>query len=81
MDERVEPNIRFHAYKELAQYIYPKRKALEHSGEIAGHTPGGVVRGVGAKLLDATSRILSLIRTKQTPVRAHDMRSGYALLV
>lgn len=28
------PN-RFHSLKELAQYLYPKRKSLEHSGEIS----------------------------------------------
>lgn len=29
-----ESSDRFHALKELAQYLYPKRKALEHSGSI-----------------------------------------------
>lgn len=29
-----EPNLRFAALKEICQYLYPKRKALEHSGEI-----------------------------------------------
>lgn len=24
----------FHSLKELAQYLYPKRKSLEHSGEV-----------------------------------------------
>lgn len=32
--ESENPN-RFHSLKELAQYLYPKRKSLEHSGEIA----------------------------------------------
>lgn len=26
-----EPMLRFHALKEAAQYVYPKRKALEHT--------------------------------------------------
>lgn len=30
-----EQNLRFHALKELCQYLYPKRKAIEHSGEIS----------------------------------------------
>ena|SRR3712207_112879 len=38
-DESVEPGIRFQAYEELAQYIYPKRKALEHKGEMPGSSP------------------------------------------
>ena len=29
MDESIEVNIRLTAYKELAQYLYPKRKAIE----------------------------------------------------
>lgn len=28
------PGFRFQAAKELSQYIHPKRKAIEHSGEI-----------------------------------------------
>lgn len=27
-----EPKLQFDALKELAQYLYPKRKAIEHSG-------------------------------------------------
>ncbi len=30
MDETVEPSIRAQMYRELAQYIAPKRKAVEH---------------------------------------------------
>jgi hypothetical protein len=32
MDENVELSIRAQMYKELAQYVAPKRKAIEHSG-------------------------------------------------
>jgi hypothetical protein len=49
MDESVELEIRFHAYKELAQYIYPKRKALEHGGEMAGSAPPMFVIDIGEK--------------------------------
>jgi hypothetical protein len=31
---KLDITIRLNAYKELAQYIYPKRKAIEHSGGI-----------------------------------------------
>lgn len=30
-----EPNIRLQAIKEICKYLYPQRKAIEHSGEIA----------------------------------------------
>jgi hypothetical protein len=33
MDERTELSLRAHMYKELAQYIAPKRKAVEVAGE------------------------------------------------
>lgn len=29
-----EPQIRLQALKEICQYLYPKRKSLEHSGEL-----------------------------------------------
>lgn len=35
LDKDPENKDRFPALKELAQYLYPKRKALEHSGEIS----------------------------------------------
>lgn len=31
-DENADPAMRMMAHKEVAQYVYPKRKALEHSG-------------------------------------------------
>jgi hypothetical protein len=46
-DERVEISIRFQAYKELAQYIYPKRKAIEHSGDMPGSPPPVFVIDIG----------------------------------
>lgn len=30
-DENADPAMRLQAHKEVAQYVYPKRKALEHS--------------------------------------------------
>lgn len=33
-NEEAEPGLRFSALKEAAQYVYPKRKALEHSGKL-----------------------------------------------
>jgi hypothetical protein len=33
MDEGADRSLRFQAFKELAQYIHPKRKAIEISGE------------------------------------------------
>ena len=33
-DENADPSLRFNALKEAAQYVFPKRKAIEHSGEI-----------------------------------------------
>lgn len=38
-DPAVELDTRFQAHKEVAQYVEPKRKAIEHSG-----TDGGPVR-------------------------------------
>jgi len=32
-DKKEETSLRLHAAKELANYIYPKRKAIEHSTE------------------------------------------------
>lgn len=31
-----DPELSFHALKEVCQYLYPKRKALEHSGPDGG---------------------------------------------
>ena len=39
MDEKHPPELRGRMYAELAQYVYPKRKAVEHTGaggELAG---------------------------------------------
>ena len=47
MDESAELDVRLHAYKELAQYSYPKRKAIEHRGEMAGHAPPVFVVDIG----------------------------------
>jgi hypothetical protein len=47
--ERAELSIRFQAYKELAQYIYSKRKALEHGAETGGHRPPVFVIDIGEK--------------------------------
>jgi hypothetical protein len=39
MDESNEPALRGKMFAELAQYIHPKRKALEHSGPDGGAIP------------------------------------------
>ena len=33
MDEDNPPELRLRAYAELAPYLYPKRKAIQHTGE------------------------------------------------
>lgn len=35
-DEAVELETRFQAHKEVAQYVEPKRKAIEHTGAEGG---------------------------------------------
>lgn len=37
VNERI-PQVKFDRLKEIAQYLYPKRKSLEHSGEVEGIT-------------------------------------------
>jgi hypothetical protein len=56
-DERVEISIRFQAYKELAQYIYPKRKAIEHGGETGGHAPPVFVIDIGPPPANGTDSV------------------------
>ena len=34
MTQHPDPGIAFNAYKEVCKYLYPQRKAIEHSGEI-----------------------------------------------
>jgi hypothetical protein len=36
MDERNSPELRGRMYSELAQYVAPKRRAVEHSGDTGG---------------------------------------------
>jgi hypothetical protein len=36
-------------YRELAQYVAAKRKALEHKGELAGSNPPVFVIDIGEK--------------------------------
>jgi hypothetical protein len=43
MDETVESSIRAQMYKELAQYVAPKRKAIEHSGPSEGQRPPQII--------------------------------------
>jgi hypothetical protein len=43
MDESKAPELRGRMYAELAQYVAPKRKALEHSGD-AGMTEALLAR-------------------------------------
>ena len=43
-DESVDLSLRAQMLKELAQYIAPKRKAVEHSGDAAAVIPMVVIR-------------------------------------
>jgi len=45
LDESVDLQIRAAMYKELAQYVAPKRKALEHSGDGSAAIPIVVING------------------------------------
>lgn len=54
-DRNCPRDVRVKCYAELAQYVYPKRKAVEHSGPGGGAIPIDVS---GTKLL--TSRIAEL---------------------
>ena len=37
-DLGIDEGLRFQALKETAQYLYPKRKSLEHSGSVSPET-------------------------------------------
>ncbi len=49
MDESQPMTLRASMYCELAQYVAPKRKALEHKGELVGSAPPVFVIGIGKK--------------------------------
>jgi hypothetical protein len=49
MDESQPTALRASKYRELAQYVAPKRKALEHKGERAGSVPPVFVIDIGEK--------------------------------
>ena len=49
MDESQPMALRASMYRELAQYVAPKRKALEHGGETGGHAPPVFVIDIGSK--------------------------------
>jgi hypothetical protein len=49
MDESQPMALRASMYRELAQYIAPKRKAIEHKGEMAGASPPVFVIDIGKK--------------------------------
>ena len=55
MEEKNSPELRGRMYAELAQYVYPKRKAVEHSGDDAAIGPAIelIVMPAGQKLLSA----------------------------
>jgi Fe2+ transport system protein FeoA len=54
-DPAVDHYVRVRCYSELAQYLYPKRRAIEHSG------PGGGPIPISADPFDAITRELSRI--------------------
>ena len=43
-DESEETSLRLHAAKELASYLFPKRKSVEHSGGLNNRTAGELSR-------------------------------------
>ncbi len=47
LDDQNSPELRGRMFSELAQYIAPKRKAIEHSGE--GGEPVTFVMNLGGK--------------------------------
>jgi hypothetical protein len=49
MDESQPMALRASMYRELAQYVAPKRKALEHKGEVASANPPVFVIDIGEK--------------------------------
>src|SRR5688572_10464844 len=49
MDETQPMVLRASMYRELAQYVAPKRKALEHKGEMAGSNSPVFVIDIGEK--------------------------------
>jgi hypothetical protein len=49
MEESQPIALRASMYRELAQYVAPKRKALEHGGETDGHRPPVFVIDIGEK--------------------------------
>jgi hypothetical protein len=49
MDESQPMALRASMYRELAQYVAPKRKALEHKGEMASSNPPVFVIDIGNK--------------------------------
>lgn len=42
----IPPDMRLQAAKEASQYLYPKRKAVEHSGEIKGGLLGEILQEI-----------------------------------
>lgn len=43
-DEEADPKMRFDAHKEVAQYVTPKLKSIEHKGDGGGPLQVTVVR-------------------------------------
>jgi hypothetical protein len=57
MDESQDPTLRGRMYAELACYEHPKRKAVEHSGQVDGaprvHVCIEESEGIGERLMQA----------------------------
>jgi hypothetical protein len=49
IDESQPMALRASMYRELAQYVAPKRKAIEHKGDLAGSNPPVFVIDIGSK--------------------------------
>jgi hypothetical protein len=57
MDESQPIGLRVQMYKELAQYVAPKRKALEYKGEMAGASPPVFVIDIGPPPTNGTDSV------------------------
>lgn len=50
--ERITPEMRFKATSESCAYLYPKRKAIEHSGEVSNLSPERPLQELSDEELD-----------------------------
>ena len=60
MDPETKPELKVKAYSELSKYIYPQRKAIEHSGEVGQYQ-------VGVESAEQLSTTLRSLEESSTP--------------